>query len=230
MSKDRSIPGGTATSTGGFQAGRGASANRLPSAPRERKPALAALAVLLILAGALATMTLVTRSGNRISVVRMKNTVVAGQTITANDIEEWQVAADGDIDYVLYDQRGKLGVTYNTLAQGSLLTGRMLGSPTNTSVPKGEVVVGATVKHYPFKWLSVNDKVNVYTSASSGGSSGNSSTNSTPAPGSSLIGTAQIVYLVGSTDSVTITLAAAPDVADKIVAAGDTLTITKTIG
>ncbi|NUR27045.1 MAG: hypothetical protein HOV83_14575, partial [Catenulispora sp.] len=69
MSKDRTTPGAAATvGAGPFAGARGAGPTRLPTAPRERKPALAALAVLLILAGALATVLLVNRSGHRISV------------------------------------------------------------------------------------------------------------------------------------------------------------------
>lgn len=229
MSKDRSISGGTATGTGGFQTGRGASASRLPSAPRERKPALAALAVLLILAGALATMTLVTRSGNRVDVVKMANTVAAGQQIAASDFVDASVAADSSMNYVLWDQRGQLigKTTYNPLVAGSLLIPAMIGSSTDTTVPKGEVVIGVQVKpgHYPFQWLSKNDKVNVY-----GGTPGAAgSTPATSAPTTGLLGVAQIVFFTTG-DTMNITLAAAPDVADKIIAAGDSLTITKTIG
>src|SRR6476660_6119239 len=92
--------------------------NRLPTAPRERKPALAALAVLLILAGALATMLLVTRSGNRVDVVMMKTTLTVGQQIDANrDLTAVSVAAANNIPYILWDQRNQLtgATTYNTL-------------------------------------------------------------------------------------------------------------------
>ncbi len=226
MSKDRSISGGTATTTGGFQAGRGASANRLPTAPRERKPALAALAVLLILAGALSTMLLVTRSGNRVDVVMMKSTLSVGQKIDVKkDIADVSVAADNSIPYVKWEQRGQLDglTTNNTLVAGALLIPAMLGQSNTGSAPAGTTVVGVQVKasHYPFHYLATGDKVNVLGAV--GVTAGGTTTTAT-AP----IGTATIVYL-GLGDTLDITLAAPPDIAEKIAMAGDTIILTKTI-
>ena len=139
MSKDRSTSGGTVTGAGGFQTGRGASANRLPTAPRERKPALAALAVLLILAGALSTMLLVTRSGNRVDVVMMKNTVQVGQKISLDDLTDASVASDNTIHYFKWEQRFQLQnqTTFNTLVRGSLVVEGMLGTQQQNSAPAG---------------------------------------------------------------------------------------------
>jgi hypothetical protein len=232
VSKDRSISGGTATATGGFQAGRGASANRLPSAPRERKPALAALAVLLILAGALSTMLLVTRSGNRVDVVMMKNTLTVGQQIDPDrDLKAVSVAADNSIPYIKWEQRYDLRnrTTYNALVQGSILMVDMLGQPGKSSAPSGTTVVGIVLKpgHYPFRQLFPNDTVTVLGPAP-GGTSG--TTGSTPAAGGSAkIGTAQIVAISG-TDTLSVTLAApSADIAEKIALAGDSVTVIKTI-
>ena len=72
--------------------------------PRERKPALAALAVLLILGGALATTLLVLRSGDRISAIRITQQVGAGQQFTAEALEEVQIADTG-LDFVSWSQR-----------------------------------------------------------------------------------------------------------------------------
>ena len=110
MSKDRSAVGGNTASAGAYQPGGmpPAVGNRLPTARRERKPALAALAVLLILAGALATMVLVNRSGNRISAVMMTRTVAAGTKIQRTDMTEVRVAADNNIHYVLLSQVDRL--------------------------------------------------------------------------------------------------------------------------
>jgi len=108
VSKDRTIPGAPATGTA-FGGGRAVAANRLPTAPRERKPALAALAVLLILAGALATMILVTKSGQRVSVVRVGNTTIAaGSKLDASQFVETSVAKDNSINYVPWSQVGSL--------------------------------------------------------------------------------------------------------------------------
>ena len=50
---------------------------RLPTPPRERKPALAALAVLLILVGALGATMLVLQAGDRIEVVKITEEIPA---------------------------------------------------------------------------------------------------------------------------------------------------------
>ena len=60
------------------------SGERLPTPPRERKPALAALAVLLILVGALGATMLVLRAGDRIEVVKVTKAIPAGGLTTAH--------------------------------------------------------------------------------------------------------------------------------------------------
>jgi hypothetical protein len=237
VSKDRSTSGGTVTGAGGFQTGRGASANRLPTAPRERKPALAALAVLLILAGALSTMLLVTRSGNRVDVVMMKNTVQVGQKIGAGDLTDVSVAADNGIAYVKWDQANQLvgRTTYNPLVAGSILIPAMLGAPTNSSAPAGTTVVGVMVKagHYPPGYLSSGVTVTVLgvdntVVAATGGTNG---ANTGTAGGSAHeLGNAKVLqYATGETVSVTLETAT-PELAEKIALAGDTITLIRTIG
>src|SRR3954465_9797855 len=82
----------------------GPASRKLPVPPRERKPALAALAVLLILGGALATTLLVLRSGDRISVIRVTQQIGAGQKFPEKALEEVQVANTG-LGFVSWSQR-----------------------------------------------------------------------------------------------------------------------------
>jgi hypothetical protein len=235
VSKDRSISGATATNPGAFPSGRGASASRLPTAPRERKPALAALAVLLILAGALSTMLLVTRSGNRVEVVMMKRTLTVGQRINPDtDFMPVTVAADNTIKYVKWDQRYdpnlKGRTTYNTLVQGSIMLVAMLGEPTASSAPAGTTVVGVQVKHWPYENLFLRDTVTVM------GNAAGAATSSTPTNGGqsngglTVLGTAQIFYISAAGDTRNVTLAAKDDVAQKIALAGDSIILIKAIG
>ena len=234
MSKDRSTSGGTVTGAGGFQTGRGASANRLPTAPRERKPALAALAVLLILAGALSTMLLVTRSGNRVDVVMMKNTVQVGQKISLDDLTDASVASDNTIHYFKWEQRFQLQnqTTFNTLVRGSLVVEGMLGTQQQNSAPAGTTVVGALVKsgHYPPGYLSAGVTVTVLgvdnTLSTPAGTANGGSTNASARE----LGNAKILqYASGDTVSVTLETAS-PELAQKIALAGDTITLIRTIG
>lgn len=68
---------------------------RLPVAPRDRRPALAALALLLILLGALGSALLVFRSGDRESVLAASHDIAFGQVMSRSDFSTVRVAADG---------------------------------------------------------------------------------------------------------------------------------------
>src|ERR1700679_2596860 len=62
------------------------SARKLPGAPRERKPALAALAVVLILGGALAAGYLILQSGKRVDAIQITREIGQGQQIPQSEI------------------------------------------------------------------------------------------------------------------------------------------------
>lgn len=124
----------------------GPASRKLPVPPRERKPALAALAVLLILGGALATTLLVMRSGDRVSAVRITQQVGAGQVIPAGAIQEVQIADTG-IDYVPWRYHARVVTTYAavTLLPGTLLTERMVTTASEELGP-GKAIVGLALK------------------------------------------------------------------------------------
>ena len=68
---------------------------RLPVAPRDRRPALAALALLLILLGALGSALLVFRSGDRESVLAASHDIAFGQVVSRSDFTTVRAAAEG---------------------------------------------------------------------------------------------------------------------------------------
>jgi hypothetical protein len=140
----------------------GPASRKLPVPPRERKPALAALAVLLILGGALATTLLVMRSGDRVSAVRIVQQVGAGQLIPRSAIQEVEIAETG-IDYVPWKFRERVLTTYAavTLLPGTLLTEPMVRKKSDDVGP-GRAVVGLALKagQVPAT-LAVNDVVQV---------------------------------------------------------------------
>ncbi|WP_157250579.1 hypothetical protein [Nonomuraea typhae] len=119
---------------------------KLPVPPRERKPALAALAVLLILGGALATTLLVMRSGDRISAIRVTQQIGAGQQFTLAALQEVQIADTG-IDYVPYAQRDQVVQTFATVTilPGTLLTNEM-GIKASQELGPGKAKVGLALK------------------------------------------------------------------------------------
>ena len=218
---------------------RGAGAMRLPTAPRERKPALAALAVLLILAGALATMLLVNRSGHRISVVKVGDTTIAaGSKLSADQFVEASVADDSSIHYVLWSQVGQLNglVTYNTLVHDSLLTRDMLGDQASgkTDYPPGTSLMGIQVKqgHYPNGQMSIGDKYTLYTYTVAQGANPQGTQNGQNAQNTSAGWQSQgTVTLVGGDNSGTATLTIAVPT-DKVLAIANAsdLMLTKTYG
>ncbi len=148
-----------------------AGGQRLPSAPRERRPALAALAVLLVLGGALASAYLVMASGQRVSAVRIAQPVAAGQRIPLSALQEVQVGDTG-IEYIAWSERAKVAQTYAAvpLVRGALLTNSMV-SRTNGAA-QGRMIVGLSLKpgQFPAKGLESGKHVSLY--AVSGGNGG----------------------------------------------------------
>ncbi|MFG2722955.1 hypothetical protein ACGFW5_32340 [Streptomyces sp. NPDC048416] len=151
---------------------------RLPVPPRERKPALAALAVLLILIGALGATVLVLRAGDRVEVYELKSDVAAGRAVTKGDLTTVMVAADNGVDYISPDQYGALTKlrAKSNLYTGTVLVGQMFAP--DGGIEAGKAAVGVSLKEgqYPTN-LKDGETVAVYrvgNSAGSGGSSGSS--------------------------------------------------------
>jgi hypothetical protein len=205
------------TDTSGRPSLGAAAGQRIPVPRRERKPAMAALAVLLIVGGALISAYLVMVSGQRVPVISVAQPVAAGQQIPASALQEVQVSATGGLDYIPWSDRAKVTRTFATvtLVKGALLTNGMIS--TDTSVGKGNVVIGLALKagQLPAGGLQPGDRVALYAVASQGGSSG--------VPTGSVLAPAATVYDVvrpGQNDmqsdqvtvSVTVPVAQAPQV------------------
>ncbi|MGW0806648.1 hypothetical protein [Nonomuraea sp. NPDC002799] len=110
-----------------------ASVRRLPAAPREPKPALAALAVLLILGGALATTVLVMRADERVSAILITKQVGAGQPLGPDSMREARVVEDG-VKYALWADRARVS---NTVAAVTLLPGTLVTTAMTVGRSKG---------------------------------------------------------------------------------------------
>ncbi|MGP4024885.1 hypothetical protein [Actinomadura sp. 3N407] len=169
--------GGGAAGSPGAAAGFGRSGlgtsggQRLPTSPRERKPALAALAVLLILGGALASAYLVMASGERVPAIRIAQPVAAGQPIPAAALEEVQVGDTG-IQYISWSERDKVSrhLAAVPLVKGALLTNSMISSPDAPAM--GRLIVGLALKpgQFPSGGVGVGKHVTLY--AVGGGQNG----------------------------------------------------------
>ncbi|MFI6811435.1 hypothetical protein ACIBG7_03455 [Nonomuraea sp. NPDC050328] len=140
----------------------GPASRKLPVPPRERKPALAALAVLLILGGALASTLLVMRSGERISAIRVTQQIGTGQPMSAEALQEVQIADTG-IDYVPWSRRFEVVRNFaaTTILPGTLLTAQMTITASQELGP-GKAKVGLALKagQYP-AGLDKGDRVQV---------------------------------------------------------------------
>src|ERR1700733_13860047 len=119
---------------------------RLPSAPRERKPALAALAVLLIIGGALGAGFLVIQSGKRVAAVEISQQIGAGQQIPLSAIQQVQITPGSGLAYVPWAEASQVAryFTISTIPAGTLLTRQMVAT-TGPSVA-GRAVLGLALK------------------------------------------------------------------------------------
>ncbi|MEU3349376.1 hypothetical protein ABZ723_31165 [Streptomyces sp. NPDC006700] len=165
--------------------------DRLPTAPRERKPALAALAVLLILVGALGATMLVLQAGHRIEVVKVTKDIPVGASVTSSDVTSVMVAADDSIHYVRWEQLGALKTlkARTTIFKDTVVMGEMFGA--KSGLPDGKALVGVSLKEgqYP-RDIKDGDMVAVYRvgdNASSSNSGSGAAGSSAGGGGSNLI-------------------------------------------
>lgn len=138
-------------------------ARRPPSRPRERRPALAALAVLLILGGALAAGFLVLQSGKRVAAIEISAPVGAGQRVPPGAMQQVQIAADSGLDYVPWAEASQVSrfFTVSAIPAGTLLTRAMVAA-TGASVT-GKAVVGLALKDGQLpRGLQDGDHVAIY--------------------------------------------------------------------
>jgi hypothetical protein len=118
----------------------------MPSAPRERKPALAALAVLLVAMGAVAAGYLVINAGHRVGAVEITQQVGQGQRIPASAIKEVEIASNSGINYVAWQYANRVAGLYASvqIPAGTLLTSSMTTLTNNLAA--GKVEVGLSLK------------------------------------------------------------------------------------
>ncbi|WP_395575323.1 hypothetical protein [Streptomyces sp. BK79] len=185
--------------------------DRLPSPPRERKPALAALAVLLILVGALGATMLVLRAGDRVEVVKVTADIQAGESV-GDKVTSVMVAADEGINYVEWTQLGALKKlkAKSTIYADTVVMGQMFAK--GEQLPAGKASVGLALKEgqYP-AGIKPGDTVAAYrvgangssASGSSGSSdsSGSSGNDSSSASGGAIVADARVNSVKDDSDA-----------------------------
>lgn len=117
---------------------------RLPAARRDRRPALAALALLLVLVGALGSALVSYRSGERVDVLVARRDIPVGAQISAEDLGVARVAAD---DGAVVDAAAKSRFV-GSRATGNIPSGTLVNRTmfkVGNIVPSGAQLVGIVV-------------------------------------------------------------------------------------
>jgi hypothetical protein len=174
--------------------------DRLPTPPRERKPALAALAVLLILVGALGATMLVLRAGERIEVVKVTAEIPAGESV-GDKVTSVLVAEDESINYVLWEQRDTLKQlkAKSTIYKDTIVMGQMFAE--GQGLPAGKAAVGVALKEgqYPSD-IKAGNTVAVYNVDAPSGSNDDDSAASASS-GGLLVDNAKIQLVAEESDA-----------------------------
>jgi Flp pilus assembly protein CpaB len=136
---------------------------RLPAPVRDRRPALAALALLLVLGGALSSALIAYRSGDRIDVLVAARDISVGEEITAADLRVARVAADGAAFVESSAAANFVGTRARTeVPEGTLVNRTMFLA--GSLVPRDAAVVGVVLgaAQRPAGGLRAGDVVRVF--------------------------------------------------------------------
>jgi hypothetical protein len=140
----------------------------MAGAPRERRPALAVLAVILILGGALATGALVVKSAQRVNAIEVTAAIGQGEQIPASALQEVQISASSNVRYVSWSFASQVTQFFanNAIPAGTLLNSGMVSRTNNLSNGRAEVGLALKDGQLP-DGLEVGQTVNIYSTQTS---------------------------------------------------------------
>jgi hypothetical protein len=140
----------------------------VPGGGRQRRWSLALLAVLVTLGSALGFVVLWMNAGGREPVLALRNNVVAGQIIQADDLRVVRVSTDGGIDPIASSQRddvvGQPAAT-NLLA-GTLLVADAVGTADGLESGTAVIAIPVPAAELPSDDLETGDRVILYRTSS----------------------------------------------------------------
>lgn len=201
--------------------------NRLPTRRRDKRPALAALALLLVLVGALGSALIAYRSGQRTDVLVAARDIPVGHRLTADDLTVARVAA-GDASVAEAGSKQAYVGTYatTTVPKGTLINGQMFRA--SGVVPDNAQLVGVVVPQTQLPPnVEAGSVVAVY--FVQGKAQGSTSGQSEPS-GTEVLGAARVVGSVsaGGDNGTVLTLLVPSDKASQLVgyAANNQLAVT----
>lgn len=199
----------------GKQQGAQGHGERLPARTRDRRPALAALAVLLILVGALGSALLVFRTGDRVDVLVAARDIAPGTQITREDFAVARVATEGGSVVQAGAIDSFIG-SYSTtgVPEGTLISNRMF--TVNDVVPDGAQLVGVTAQTSlrPSEPIGTGDVVALYRVPQ------DSATGSVEIEATTVVSAARVVHVASATsggDLVHLTVLLADDDVAEVV-------------
>ena len=136
------------------------SGRRMPSAPRERKPALFALAILLVAAGAGAAGLLVIRAGTRVEAIEITQQVNQNAQVPVGAMEEVGISAGSGVSYVPWSQAEQVAKYFasTTIPAGTLLTENMVAASGSATANQDSVGLSLKAGQVP-AGLATGDKV-----------------------------------------------------------------------
>lgn len=143
---------------------------RLPAVRRDRRPALAALALLLVLGGALGSALVAYRSGDRVDVLVAREDIAFGQQVTEADFSVARVSAEAT-NVIDAQAVGNFVGSFATgrIPAGTLVNSRMF--KVDDVVPDGAELVGVVVdaSRRPTERPEPRDVVSLYYVSQGGG-------------------------------------------------------------
>ncbi len=185
----------------------------VPGGRRQRRWSLALLAVLVTLGSALAFVVLWMNAGDRKPVLALRNNVVAGQTITSDDLTVVRVSTDGGLDPIPSSRRDDVvGQPAATNLVAGLLVPEAVGTADGLDTGTAVIAIPVPPAELPSDDLETGDKVLLYrTAASSDGST----------TGAAILGEGTVFSVADSDDgsasdirvSVTVRVELAPEIA-----------------
>jgi hypothetical protein len=165
------------------------SGRRLPSAPRERKPALFALAILLVALGAGAAGLLVVRASAKVQAIEIVQQVNESGKIPVDAMQEVGLSAGSGVSYVPWSEAGQVAQYFaaTTIPAGTLLTNNMVAAKSNVSATADIVGLSLKAGQLPGN-LQPGDKVEAFAIGSACGATA----------GTALTQSAQVTSVSGS--------------------------------
>ncbi|NIZ93233.1 SAF domain-containing protein [Kineococcus rubinsiae] len=209
------MPAQTALPPAGARTAAPTPGRRLPTPVRERRPAVAALGLLLVVGGALGSALVVHRSGDRVDVLVARRDILPGERIAAADLGVARVAADGAAVVPASALGAFVGTYATSRVPADTLVNRTMFLAGGT-VPDGAAVVGLVLAapQRPSEPLQAGDVVRAYLVAGDGADDALGGQ-----PGDVLLSAVRVVAADAPTDSAAVSVLVPADDAAAVVAA-----------